>query len=122
MGDFIRFKSAPALMGYPGLIPSQHSSGSTTRYGGITKTDSPQARKALIGTTWKYIYSLRVSVSLRARQQDCSTRVVEISRRTQKRLYKQYRSLTKRRPPKVAVVALAHERSGFCGKPCNPSQ
>ena len=77
-GDFSRFKSAPALMSYLGLIPSQHSSGSTTRYGGITSTGSPQARKALIGAAWKYIYSPRVGVSLWTRQQDCSARVVEI--------------------------------------------
>ena len=38
IGDFSRFKSAPLLMGYLGVIPSQHSSGSTTRYGDITKT------------------------------------------------------------------------------------
>ena len=120
IGDFSRFKSAPALMGYLGLIPSQHSSGSTTRYGGITKTGSPHARKALIGAAWKYIYSPRVSVSLRTRQQDCSARVVEISQRAQKRLYKQYLSLTKRRPPKVAVVALARELAGFLREAMQP--
>ena len=37
IGDFSRVKSALVLMGYLGVIPSQHSSGSTARYGGIAK-------------------------------------------------------------------------------------
>ena len=120
IGDFSRFKSATALMGYLELTPLQHLSGSTTRYGGITKTGSPQARNALIGAAWKYIYSPRVSASLWTRQQDCSARVVEISQRVQKRLHKQYRSLTKRRAPKVAVVALARELVGSLWEAMQP--
>lgn len=120
IGDFSRFKSAPALMGFLGLIPSQHSSGNTARYGSITKTGNSQARKALIGAAWKYIYSPRVSASLQTRQQDCSARVVKISQRAQKRLYKRYLSLTKRRPPKVAVVALARELVGFLWEAMQP--
>ncbi|MXW15559.1 MAG: IS110 family transposase [Rhodothermaceae bacterium] len=45
IGDFSRFKSATTFMGFLGLVPSQHSSGSTTRHGGITKTGNAQARK-----------------------------------------------------------------------------
>ncbi len=37
-GDLSRFESPRFLMGYLGLVPSEHSSGGTIRRGGITKT------------------------------------------------------------------------------------
>lgn len=90
IGDFSRFEHPMALMAYLGLIPSQHSSGRTIRHGGITKTGSSLARKALIGAAWKYIYPPRITVSLQKRQQHCGAQVVLISQRAQKRLYKRY--------------------------------
>ena len=38
LGDPRRFATAPSLMAYVGLVPSEHSSGGTRRQGGITKT------------------------------------------------------------------------------------
>ena len=67
------------------------------------------------------IYPPRVSVSLQKRQQNCSARVVAISQRAQKRLYKQYISLIKRRPPKVAVVAISRELVGFLWEAMQPA-
>ena len=114
IGNFSQFEHPTASMSYLGLIPSQHSSGRTIRHnGGITKTGSSLARKTRIVAAWKYIYPPRVTVSVQKRQQHCGARVVQISQRTQKRLFKRYLSLTKRRPPKVAVVAIAHELVGF---------
>jgi hypothetical protein len=37
VGDFRRFANARQLMAYLGLVPSEHSSGSTIRRGGITQ-------------------------------------------------------------------------------------
>src|SRR5262245_34228517 len=37
VGDFRRFTNARQLMAYLGLVPSEHSSGSTVRRAGITK-------------------------------------------------------------------------------------
>ena len=74
-------------LGDPGLIPSKHSSESKTCYGGFTATNSLRARKALVGAAWKYIYFLRICVSLKTHQEDCSARVAEISQRAQKRMY-----------------------------------
>jgi transposase len=37
IGDFRRFASAEKLMGYLGLVPSEHSSGNKIKQGGITK-------------------------------------------------------------------------------------
>lgn len=67
----------------------------------------------MVGAAWKYIHYPRHSATLSERRKDCSAPVVAISQRAEKRLHKQYISLTKRRPPKVAAVAIARELSGF---------
>ncbi len=113
IGDLRRFEKPTALMAYLGLVPSQRSSGNTVRSGSITKTGNVHARKALVSAAWKYIHYPRISISLAERQKQCSARTVAISQRAQKRLHQRYRALTKRKPPKVAVVALARELAGF---------
>ncbi len=113
IGDFRRFESPTALMAYLGLVPSQHSSGNTIRTGSITKTGNTHARKVLVSAAWKYIYVPRISVALQERQKHCSAKVIAITQKAQTRLYKRYNALSKRKPPKVAVVAIARELVGF---------
>ncbi len=48
IGDFQRFARARELMGFLGLVPSEHSSGSTRRQGEITKTGNSHARRVLV--------------------------------------------------------------------------
>ena len=112
IGDFRRFERPTALMAYLGLVPSQHSSGKTIRTGSITKTGNTQVRKALVGAVWKYTYAPRIRTALAERQKHCSAQTVAISQRAQKRLYKRYKALSKRKPPKVVVIALARELVG----------
>ena len=111
IGDLRWFEKPTALMAYLGLVPSQRSSGNTIRSGSITKTGNVHARKALVSVAWKYIHYPRISASLGERH--CSARTVTISQRAQKHLHQRYRALTKRKSPKVAMVALAHELVGF---------
>lgn len=47
IGDITRFASARQLMGYLGLVPSEHSSGERVRRGSITKTGNGHARRLL---------------------------------------------------------------------------
>jgi Transposase IS116/IS110/IS902 family len=49
------------LMGYLGLVPSEHSSGGTIRRGGITKTGNREARRMLIEAAWSYQYPARIA-------------------------------------------------------------
>lgn len=113
IGDFRRFETPNALMAYLGLVPSQRSSGNTIRTGSITKTGNAHARKALVGAAWKYTHNPRISIALAERQKRCSAQTVAISQRAQKRLHKRYLALSKRKSPKVTVVALARELVGF---------
>ena len=48
VGDFPRFSNARQLMAYLGLVPSEHSSGSTVRRAGITKTGNALARRVRV--------------------------------------------------------------------------
>ncbi len=70
-------------------------------------------RDAMVFSDRHYIHYPRISASLGERQKQCNARTVAISQRARKRLHQRYRALAKRKPPKVAVVALARELVGF---------
>ena len=64
VGDFSRFANPRQLMAYLGLVPSEHSSGSSVRRGGITKAGNAHARRVLIEGAWTYRMQARVSRKL----------------------------------------------------------
>ena len=69
IGDFARFERASQLMGYLGLVPSEHSTGTTTRRGRITKTGPSHSRRLLIKAAWHYRRAPRLGTTLERRQQ-----------------------------------------------------
>ena len=64
VGDFSRFDNPRQLMAYLGLVPSERSSGSSVRRGGITKAGNAHARRVLIEGAWTYRMQARVSRKL----------------------------------------------------------
>jgi len=60
LGDITRFANPRQLMGYLGLVPSEHSSGGTRRQGGITKAGNGAARRMLIEAAWSYRFPARI--------------------------------------------------------------
>ena len=52
VGHLRRFANVPQLMAYLGLVPSEHSSGTSIRRGGITKAGNALARRVLIEGAW----------------------------------------------------------------------
>lgn len=48
VGDFRRFKTAPALISYAGIYPKERSSGDMKRYGSISKAGSKVLRYSII--------------------------------------------------------------------------
>src|SRR6266436_4435956 len=52
------------LMAYLGLVPSEHSSGSSVKRGGITKAGNAAARRLLIEAAWSYRFPARLSREL----------------------------------------------------------
>lgn len=109
-----RFQSAPELMAYLGLVPSEHSSGERRNGGGITKTGNRRVRRLLIEASWHQRRKPLTGYPLRKRREGQPEWVVAIARRAQKRLHQRYWSLVnKGKLPKVALTAVAREFVGF---------
>ena len=67
IGDLTRFDSAKQIMAYLGLVPSEHSSGGTTKRGSITKTGNGHVRRVLVEAAHTYCHPARESRALLAR-------------------------------------------------------
>ena len=114
LGDLRRFAHPRELMGYLGLVPSEHSSGSSRRLGAITKTGNSHARRVLIEAAWNYRYPARVSRALQRRQECQPSPVRTIAWRAQLRLSHRYRRLSARGlQHNKLCVAIARELVGF---------
>lgn len=114
IGDLRRFASAPQLMAYLGLVPSEHSSGEKQRRGGITKTGNSQARRVLVEAAWAYRFPARKTRTLQQRAERCDEKVQAIAWDAQKRLCHRYRHLTDAGKLKVqTTTAVARELAGF---------
>ena len=53
-GEFSRFRSARSFAAWLGLTPSEHSSGESSRQGGITKAGNRHLRRVLVESAWHY--------------------------------------------------------------------
>jgi len=114
IGDLRRFATAPQLMAYLGVVPSEHSSGESKSRGGITKTGNGHVRRVLVEAAWQYRYPARKTAVLQRRAERASEQVQEIAWKAQKRLCARYRLLEARGKLKVQVcIAVARELAGF---------
>ena len=114
IGDITRFQTARQLMGYLGLVPSEHSSGPKRRQGGITKAGNNSARRVLVEGAWTYRSPPRLTPAMQARQIGLPKAVRDIAWTAQRRLCARYRALTAlRKPNPVIATAIAREMVGF---------
>ncbi len=114
IGDMRRFGNPRQLMAYLGLVPSEHSSGSTVSRGGITKTGNTHARRVLVEAAQTYSYSARVSRPLLKRQEGLAQPIRDIAWKAQVRLCGRFRRLMGRGKSRNTVVAAtARELAGF---------
>jgi transposase len=113
-GDLSRFESPRLLMGYLGLVPSEHSSGGTIRRGGITKTGNREARRMLIEAAWSYQYPARIAKETAEILVRLPKKIRDIAWKAQVRLCTRYRSMIARgKKPTVVVAAIARELAGL---------
>jgi transposase len=123
IGDLTRFESPVELMSYLGLVPSEHSSGRTTRRGSITKTGNGHVRRVLVEAAWAYRLPARVSRKLLVRQEGVSHAVCAISWKAQLRLCARYkRFIAKGKSHQLVVVAIARELCAFMWAIANEAQ
>jgi transposase len=114
IGDFRRFAHPRQLMGYLGLVPSEHTSGGKRRLGAITKTGNGHVRRILVEAAWNYRFPARISHVLQVRQEQLSPQIRSIAWRAQLRLSHRYRALKARNLLHNKIcVAIARELCGF---------
>jgi transposase len=114
IADFARFATAPALMAYLGLVPSEHSSGQTQKRGRITRTGNGHVRRILVESAWNYRHRPAMSAAIRKRNEGVAPAVQAIAWKAQHRLHRRYQKLLGRGKNKQqTVTALARELAGF---------
>jgi transposase len=114
IGDIGRFSSARQLMGYLGLVPSEHSSGNSIHRGSITKTGNAHARRLLTEAAWSYRFPARLSRNLRERSNSVPEAVRNHAWKAQVRLCSRFARLSSRGVQVNKIcVAVARELAGF---------
>ncbi len=114
VGDWRRFATARAFMGFTGLVPSEYSSGQSVHRGHITKAGNAHLRTQLIESAWAYQHRPTLGVQLRARHRGATPATVARSWAAQQRLCARFRRLSARKNSRnVVTVAVARELAGF---------
>lgn len=114
IGDVRRFETPVKLMAYLGLVPSEYSTGKTTKRGGITRAGNSRVRHKLIEGAWTYRLQARPGVSKLYILQDQSAEVQDIAWKAQSRLTARYRKLSQRgKKSTVITTAIAREMAAF---------
>jgi transposase len=114
IGDLSRFDHPRKLMGYLGLVPSEHSSGERVSRGSITKSGNAHARRLLTEAAWNYRFRARVGRQAQRRQEGLSEQLRAMGWKAQLRLTKRFAALQGRGvQANKACVAVARELAGF---------
>jgi transposase len=115
IGSFSRFEPRK-LMGYSGLVASEHSSGNKVKRGSLTKTGNAHLRRVIVEAAWAYQRRPWIGGYLLRRQRDLklSDEVKEIAWKAQNRLHKRYNKLAAGGKNKnQTVTAVGRELLGF---------
>ena len=113
-GDLRRFDHPRQLMAFPGLVPSERSTGDTRRLGGITKAGNASVRKALVEAAWTYRHSAGTGVQHQQQQKGLPESVREIAWEAQTRICARFRKLmAKGKRNTIVAVAIAREIAAF---------
>lgn len=112
--DWRRFARATTFMGFTGLVPSEHSSGDSTRRGHLTKAGNAHVRTQLVESAWAYQHRPAVSATLRRRQDGVPPETVARAWKAQTRLCGRFRRMAAVKNTKsVVAAAIARELAGF---------
>jgi transposase len=112
--DWRRFARATTFMGFTGLVPSEYSSGASTRRGHLTKAGNAHLRTQLVESAWAYQHRPGVGATLRERQQHVSAETAARAWKAQLRLCGRFRRMAATKDSKsVVVAAIARELAGF---------
>jgi transposase len=114
VGDWRRFPTAAAFMGFTGLVPSEYSSGESVHRGRITKAGNAHLRSQLIESAWQYQHRPSIGTTIGRRHNGLPPATVARSWAAQQRLCARFRRMDARKTSRnVVAVAVARELAGF---------
>ena len=112
--DWRRFGRANSFMGFVGLVPSEYSSGGSTRRGHLTKAGNAHIRAQLVESAWTYQHRPYVGAEIAKRHEGVAPETLARAWAAQLRLCGRFRHLAARKNTKsVVAAAVARELSGF---------
>ena len=112
--DWRRFGRAGQMMGFVGLVPSEYSSGGSTRRGHITKAGNTHLRAQLVESAWAYQHRPYVGAEIAKRHEGLPPEVIARAWAAQLRLCGRFRHLASRKNTKsVVAAAVPRELVGF---------
>ncbi len=79
LGDISRFDVPKQLMGFLGLVPSEHSTGTRRRQGAIRLTGNGHARRMLVESAWSYRFPARQTKHLKGKAANASEAAKKIA-------------------------------------------
>jgi transposase len=109
VGDFKRFKTARAFASHIGLVPSESSSGQSTRRGHITKCGNTHIRKLLVELSWSIA---RAKNAAKKESGNLSDAVIAHAKKGNRRMMRKRQAMRVRnKNANIANVASARELS-----------
>lgn len=114
IGDWHRF-SGNSIGSFVGLVPCEHSSGSTRSQGPITKTGNGHARRLLVEAAWHHRPAYRIGKTMRERWDLAPAAARARGDAGNQRLHHRWVGfIDRRKRSTVANVAIARELAGWC--------
>jgi transposase len=114
IGDWDRF-TGNTIGSFVGLVPSEHSSGTSRSQGPITKAGNTHARRLLVEAAWHHRSRYRASKTLRDRWELAPPAARARGDAGNRRLHARWvRFIERKKKSTVANTAIARELAGWC--------
>jgi transposase len=114
IGDWDRF-TGNTIGSFVGLVPSEHSSGSSRVQGSITKAGNTHARRLLVEAAWHHQPRYRPGKTMRDRWELAPPAARVRGDAGNRRLHARWvRFIDRKKKPTIANVAIARELAGWC--------
>jgi transposase len=114
IGDWHRFTGA-TIGAFVGLVPSEHSSGTSRMQGSITKTGNTHLRRLLVEAAWHHRARYVAGKTIRDRWELAPVAARQRGDTGNRRLHDRWVTFNLRRKrPVIANVAVARELAGWC--------
>jgi len=114
IGDWHRF-TGNTIGSFVGLLPSEHSSGTSRSQGSITKTGNTHVRRLLVEAGWHHRARYRVGKTMRDRWDLAPAAARAGGDEGNRRLHQRWvRFIERRKKNTIANVAITRELAGWC--------